>query len=461
MVRPSSLVVEETQHPHQCYPPFLLKYVQEFLKQEENCLVNLLDCYVRPISFARLLEMSADVVVVFFTSLNAELALRYSRAIKEKNNSVIVIGVGPDITFNVQNYFNSPLDFILPGECEKEIFALIRDFEKEDLQSVRHKYDYRYSKKMPPLSDINELPIPRYTKNELLDYQFLYPIKTNKQLVWGHLLANRGCSHVCIFCSQNTRESFSRQVRIRDVTSAIGEIRALLESGANFISFADDDFTISYNFVHSLCSQIKGESLDIQWTAQVRIDEVDFSLLKLMKEAGCSLLAFGIESGSERIIKVLNKNDRNIDWLQKAKEVFADCRKLGIATVALFIIGSPTEKQEDLQKSIELAKELRPDIIQVHFFTLYPGSLAYRQYQDKIKVNPSRLYHYAKPKVNLSEIETRQLEKAQFLFYRQILLKPDFIVNHLFAYASFYFHNRDVLWVLLKRTLRLILCKNR
>jgi radical SAM superfamily enzyme YgiQ (UPF0313 family) len=464
LLRINSLILEEVNHPHQFYPPFLLKYIQAILNKKAVYQTQLIDCYVRPIPFNSLLGESLqclpDMVVIFFASLNANLSLKYARAIKERCASIITVAVGPEITLNYQNYCNSELDFILPGEVEKEVPMLIENLNRQDLKSAQKTYDYRDNRKAALVYNINELPIPAYSLDELFAYRFLYPIKTNKKLVWGHILANRGCSHKCIFCSQNTRESFSKEVRIRSVSNVAGEIQNLLCAGANFISFADDDFTISNEFVYSLCNEIKDRGLRIQWTAQARIDEVDYGLLETMKEVGCALLAFGIESGSKRIINILNKNDFNIDWIEKAKIVFKICRELGIATVALFIIGNPTEKEEDIRESIKLAKELNPDIIQVHFFTLYPGSPAYQQYRDKITGNFSNLYHYAQPVINVSDIDLKKLERMQVNFYRNFLLRPNFIFNNLFTYTPFYFHNKDVFWILCKKTLRLILGNN-
>ena len=129
----------------------------------------------------------------------------------------------------------------------------------------------------------------------------------------------------------------------------------------------------------------KERHLKIKWIAHARVDNITPSLLKLMKEAGCILLRFGIESGSRRIIDILKKRDSDIDWIETSRAVFKNSREEGISTAALFIIGSPSESQSEIESSLKLAKELEPDFIQVHFFTPYVGSAAYEQYKSRIE----------------------------------------------------------------------------
>lgn len=461
LVRINSPILDKTEHPHHFYPPFLLKYLQALLEKEDKYQIKILDCYVHSIPFEKLLNLtfswSPDVIVIFFTSLNADLALKYASLIKEKNKTIILLGVGPDITLNFHRYIGSCLDFILPGEIEKELLLLIRSVEEKGLESIQESYNYGNKREPVLVDDIDSLPFPRYSLDELSSYHFLYPIKMNKVLVWGHLLGARGCFHNCIFCSQNTRETFSKKLRIRSAVKVVDEIEYLLQIGANFISFADDDFSISKDNVYSICNEVRRRSLSFKWTAQARLDEVDFQLLKTMKDTGCSLLAFGVESGSERIIKILGKNESNIDWIQKAKSVFADCRKLGIATIALFIIGNPMETKEDVDKSIKLAEILKPDIIQVHYFTLYPGSKAYQQFKDKIKEGTvSRLYHYSEPLINISSMSLEELKRMQVDFYRKFLLRPHFICEHFIKYSPFYFYNKELFFILFRKAWRLL-----
>ena len=224
-----------------------------------------------------------------------------------------------------------------------------------------------------------------------------------------------------------------------------------MRMGVNIISFDDDYFTMSSKHVEGICWEIKKRKLNIKWIAHARVDNISASLLQTMKEAGCILLRFGIESGSKRIIKIFEKTDASMDWIEKSKDAFRISKDVGIPTVALFIIGSPTESAEEVKESIKLAKDLAPDLIQVHYFTPYPGSASYKQFKSKLdKDNLLEMHHYKLPIVNLSNIEWKVLERLQLTFYREFLLRPEFFFQHLIKYIRFYFYNRYIFFRLLK-----------
>jgi len=212
--------------------------------------------------------------------------------------------------------------------------------------------------------------------------------------------------------------------------------------GANVISFEDDSFTFSSVQLNSVCDKLISENLGIKWICQGRVDELDYNILKKMKKAGCMLIRFGVESGSERIIKILKKTRDEKNWIEKTKEVFSRSRELGISTDAMFIIGSPSETQEDIFASIKLARSIRPDMLQVVFFTPYPGSEAFRIYRERFKnINTSQLYHYGKLITNLSCVDSEKLIELQKKFYRSIVFRPSFLINHMVNYLYFYIFN--------------------
>ena len=118
--------------------------------------------------------------------------------------------------------------------------------------------------------------------------------------------------------------------------------------------------------------------------ARVRVDELSYDLLDLMKKAGCVMLGLGVESGSERIIKIIKKQQGSKPWLELCRQAFGWTRALGIGTNAYYVLGNPTETREEIEQTIRLALELNSDSIQVHFYTPYPGSSAWEEYRDQL-----------------------------------------------------------------------------
>ena len=221
--------------------------------------------------------------------------------------------------------------------------------------------------------------------------------------------------------------------------------------GVNMISFDDDNFTTSRTHVEGICHEIQRRGLKIHWLIHGRINNVDFELLKLLRESGCLHIRFGVESGASRVIELTHKAVSGQEWIKRSKEVFADTRQLNIATTALFVIGCPTETQGDMEQTFQLAKDLRPDIVQLHFFMPYPGSRIYEQLKSTLKDEEVlSMYHYTVPRMTLSAVSTRQLEDMRVKIYRRIFFSPRFLWEHIYRYAPFYCHNTDIFFRLLK-----------
>lgn len=466
LIRIDSLNIEEIRHPRHCFPPLPLKYAQILLEQENNYHVKLFDCWTEQISMNELLKFilswPVHIVVIYIDTFTSDSGINFASMIK-KHNDIFIVGVGQDATSRPQEYIalSSIFDVILRGEFEEELLSLIKKLNSSNKSEVKEYYRQK-SSELFLVPFLDNLPILRWKKEELQKYRFIYPLQVNNKILCGYILSMRGCPHECIFCSPIIRKSYGNRIRLRSASKIVDEIEELQKIGVNVISFEDDDFTLSREYVISVCQEIKRRSVNIKWVANARIDEVDSSLLRIMKDAGCSLLLFGVESGSSRIIEILKKTSLNIDWIQKAKDVFKKSRRIGISTCALFIIGCPTETKDEVEMTRKLIYELKPDMIKVHFFTLYPGSMAYAQFNNSInRSQVSKMHHYLSPLVNISNINTVELRKTQIRFYRRFLLNPQLIFRHLCNYAGFHIFNWRTSYLLFKKCLNFLFLKNK
>ena len=203
--------------------------------------------------------------------------------------------------------------------------------------------------------------------------------------------------------------------------------------------------------MRGVCAEITRRKLKIKWIIHARVDDVDDELLKLMRESGCVLIRFGIETGNRRVLSLLKKTRDEDGWFDKSKKAVKQAQSHGILVVCLFMVGCPTETREEMQESIDFAKVLSPDIIQVAYFTPFPGSRAHAMFKEHMDdVDAKDLYHYNRPKLNLSNMRDAELENAQRIFYRQFLLRPSFIVRHFARNALFYFMNHKIFFRLFR-----------
>lgn len=461
LIRLSDNIIKDTLHPRQVTPPFALKYIQAiFKKTKKRCYATLLiDAFISEYSPQEILNISIgwrpDAVVLHSSVRNAEFALSYAQQIKEYLGSVLIFAIGSGPGFFPEKYFfdASPFDIIIRGEPEEEICGIIEKINKgARIEEIKIYYNKSFKQNKTFLvNDINSLPFPFYTQKEIEAYKQIYPLAMYRKVKWGHILTSRGCANKCIFCSSITRESSGNMIRLRNAVNVIDEVDKFYKNGINAISFADDNFAFDKSHVFRICKEFIKRKLKIKWICHVNINDAEQNMLLLMKKAGCLLLKFGVESGSPRIIELINKSDDGYGWIEKSIRAFNYARKLGMQTHALFIIGNPGETKKETKQTVDFAKRLRADLIQIHFFTPYADSKIFIQIKNHVKnKDMDKIYHYNYPLINLSNLSSDELWKMRRYFYMKYYLNPQFIIRHIFKYLPFYCFNSDILIRILK-----------
>lgn len=460
LVRLSSYLVQQNRpFAHSC-PPFSLKYIESLLEKSGGMKVKLIDCHIAKHSIEDAVNISSDfhpdLLVIDINFYEFPIALRYLKTVKMRLPSLVVIAIGQDPTVRSADYseFLDIFNIILPGEPEKEILNLLSELKKgeNNIKDLSKEYQIRFQQEGPlAITNLDSLPFPKYNEYEINKYRYLYPLKIKRIVRWGYILSSRGCPHRCIFCSSAIRRTYGKETRLRNAAKVVDEIEYLLRNyKINALCFEDDNFTTNRLHVENICNEILKRKLKIKWVAHARVDEVDYPLLLLMKRAGCDLLKFGVECGSDRIIHLLKKSNKN-NWVKQSLSAFYNARRLKISTNALFILGNPTESEEEMMHTINLAKKLKPDLIQIHFFTPYPDSQVYNELKDDLKdIDISKLYHYALPPLALSRIGVKRLKELRSLFYKRMLFSPYFLINHIIKYGPFYAFNSGVFFQLLR-----------
>ncbi len=459
LLRVSSPVDKDVDHPQFFDPPYPLKYLQAGLERYPDVKVSLLDCWIHPENVSEMVNQTVrvrpDLVVVSSSSFDVGIANDYVTALKGLEKSPLVVGIGQGYYLNGVRIkdFAAKYDAILLGEPEYEFFQLfeqIRDTRGSDA-NWRERYRSLYNEGIRfSVEDPDRLPFPSYTREELSAYRSIFPVRVPKRVVWGYLIATRGCPHSCMFCSEVMRVSTGKRLRSRSAASVADEMEHLARQGVNICSFQDDSFSASRRFVQSLCEELIARKSRMPWMARVRVDELSYDLLDSMKRAGCVMLGLGVESGSERIIKIIKKQQGSKPWLELCRQAFGWTRTLGIGTNAYYVLGNPTETREEIEQTIQLALELNSDSIQVHFYTPYPGSSAWEEYRDLLAgCDPAAMFHYAKPSFSLAAVSPEELVKIRSQFYRRYLFRPAFAFHHLMRHGAFYYHNPDIFWRLL------------
>jgi len=454
-------VYERSNHPVGYRPSYLLKYIEALLHKQQGYSPHYIDQQVTCFSIEdiqqQILKWQPLAVIFDVTTLNVETSHVLAQTLNEliDRSRTICVGIGQEVSADVRKFSKQypQFDIALAGEAELEVVSIIEKFVRgSSIEEIKNYYSsIKLDGRLWTVKELDSLPFLRFDQASLRTYNFVYPLRIAKRLIWGHMITSRGCPHPCMFCSQLMRESYSTKMRYRSAPLVVDEMEHLLEIGANIIAFDDEDFTTSDRHVCAICQEILRRKLKVNWIIHGRVDELSEPLLKLLGKSGCILIRMGMESGNRRILQLLGKTKKIDLWFEQSKNIVRQAQACGMSVAGLFMVGNPTETAKEMRETIEFAKKLGPDIIQVSYFTPFPGTKAYNLYRDKLKgFKTEDFYHYNIPKFNLSNMSDDEFKNAQKLFYRQFLFRPAFFAKHIIKNFLFYLNNHKILLRLLR-----------
>ena len=298
------------------------------------------------------------------------------------------------------------------------------------------------NKKVITLKDnkktMNHIPMIDFKEMKKRDYYTVYPLKKIKKYRWGFMNLTEGCKYKCIFCSKTLRITNRNELRHYTVKESLKRIKRCIKEGYNAIRFIDDDFLINKEFIKGLCKEIIKQDIKFHWMAQIRGDSLDREVIRLMKKAGCESVNLGIESSSNRLLKILKKGVN----IQKLKEAIRMCKEQDILIISYFMLNIPDETKKDIKESIKFSYKIKPEVLQIAFFTPYEGSSFYEENKRKIK-NNSEGFHYSNPNIKLSNLSKKELNKIYLRWYLIYYLKHPLKLSRI-ALNTFLFHPKRI-----------------
>lgn len=185
-----------------------------------------------------------------------------------------------------------------------------------------------------------------------------------------NVTAVRGCPFQCIYCSR----PFGSRVHRRSAESIISEVKELKRRyRIEFVGFSDDLFMDDRRWVEDVCDKMAREGLGIGWGTSARVNLVDEDILAKMKRAGCELLVFGFESGSQKILNIMKKGVR----VEQAEKAIRITRKAGIQVQGSFMIGMIGETEETVAETVDFIKRTGLTMHRFFYTTPYPKTPLY------------------------------------------------------------------------------------
>jgi len=413
-------------------PPLGLAYLAAVLEKAGH-EVKIFDMQAEEITIEHELKsFSPDMVGVYFSTPFYTDVMQILTQVKELNPKIVTLVGGPHPTVVPEETAKQKcIDFVVHGEGEETITELVEKYKSKDLSDVKG-IAYKKNKRVvvnpprPLIKNLDSIPFPAHHLLKMDRYS--HPLMRGRKIM--SVLTSRGCPYNCTFCTKNI---FGSTFRARSAENVLEEIELLVKNyGVNEINIIDDNFNVDRKRTMEICKGIIDRGLKIKWSTPngIRADTVDRELIQIMKRSGCYSLSFGIESGSPRIVQSINKNIK----LGVIREVFKICRDEGIETVAFFIIGLPGETAEDIQMTIDFAKEIQPDVADFHMLIPLPGTPIYdylKQNNLLLETDWSKYSFHIEPVFRTNELSKQEIAEWYHRAYKEFYTDPKYIINRI------------------------------
>lgn len=359
-------------------PPLGILYIAAVLEKEGH-KVQVFDVSFREENefLEKLIKFKPDLIGLSVSTTQLNYAKGISNILRKKLSETPIVCGGVHVTaLPIESLKELNADFAVIGEGEYTMLDLCDKLESGDsldtVKSLVYKKDGKIvqNERRELIENLNELPFPA---RHLIDFEWYLippgPIRGNWLKRATTLITSRGCPYRCIYCGSNL--IFGKKVRRRSVDNVIAEIEYLEDVyKIDGMWFLDDTFTLNKKWVIDFCRKLRKNKINLTWGCQTRVNAIPEDLLVEMKRSGCVQLDVGVESGSEKILNVLQK-DTNPKMIENT---FGIAKKVGVRTMASFMVGNPEETMDDINKTLELAKKINPDFTLFFFTTPFPGT---------------------------------------------------------------------------------------
>ena len=346
---------------------------------------RVLDAPPHGISIEKTVEIAKDyeLLVLYTSSPGFNVDVKIAGMLKDSNPKLKVAFVGPPVTIEPDRALNATkaIDFIVRREFDYQIADYANGKPLEELPGVsfRKNGENIHTPEGGQIENLDALPwVSKVYKRDLDFRRYNVPFLLHPFLSF---YTSRGCPAQCTFCLWPQTHSGHRW-RLRSTQDVVNECRYVLENfpGLKEIFFDDDTFNYRKQRTIELCAELK--KLNFTWSCTSRVT-TDYDTLKAMKEAGCRLLIVGYESGDEQVLKNIKKGAT----LDMARRFTKNAHDLGLIVHGDFIVGLPGDSRESIRRTIDFAKRLDTETIQVSIAHAYPGTEFYDFAQKNALVN--------------------------------------------------------------------------
>jgi len=411
------------------YPPLGLLHLQAAVEAGGRHRADLLDaCVSGPLERAlaeHRREGAPDLVGITALTPNLLGVVETVQAVRHAFPATRVILGGPHVDlFPAETAALDGVDLVLQGEAEHSLPLLLDQLEEGTAPLAVPGLHTRHGAVGVPCAhlwsdDLDALPMPDRSRLEVTAYRGI----AGSDQVFATMVTSRGCPFRCTFCS-TPRSSY----RFRSVASVVEEMERCARLGVRHVYFLDDTFPTSGARADELGEALARRRDLPSWSCRTAAAGLTEERLRLMKRAGCTRVQIGVETCTDEGLKVLGKRTN----VAEVRETFAAARRVGMTTVAYFMVGLPTEQsRDDFRRLAAFARSLDPTFAMFNVLTLYPGTALFHRAVERGMVAADLWQRFAArpspsfvPPVWDEHFTREELFALQSRVYRSFYLRP-------------------------------------
>ena len=386
------------------------------------------------------LSVSPDIVGLSAKTINVQNAVRMANELRAKGFAGPIVLGGAHVTAVPAETFErfQVFDYGVIGEGEATFLELIETLQHSRPVSNVRGLAWRSSpgeivvnSPRPMIEDLDSLPLPAW--DLLPDFPDAYPHSAleTRRLPAASVITSRGCPYQCTFCDTAI---FGCRVRQHSAEYTLNMIRHLRRNyGVRDLMFLDDNFILNRKKLFTICDAMIEERMDLSWYCMGHAGILTEDRLEKIHQAGCWFIEFGIESGSDRILKLIKKNTTKAEVAEAVRRA----REAGLKVKGNFIFGFPTETRESLEETIEFATTVGLSYFQQNFLTIWPGCelAAKPEEYGTVEKDWQKLAHQRVTFIPKGLTEADLIEASKRAF-RRFYLRPRIIFEVLFYSLS-------------------------
>jgi radical SAM superfamily enzyme YgiQ (UPF0313 family) len=353
--------------------PLSLLYLRGYLKKQNYAarIINLAGVK----DHLSHIPLDADIYGITVFTPQHDLALEAAKYLKKRTKALVVAG-GNHVTAIPEEFLKAgDFDAVVRGEGELTFSDLCRGLSLEEIAGISYVENgtVRHNPDRPFIKDIDEVPFPTFEDINLEEYGRVFIDQPHSRYSVD-IITSRGCSRRCAFCA--SAQFWQRSVRFHSAEYVIAYLDYLNAQGIRDFTFADDNFILNFPRLEKICAKL--QAMGCSWACSARSDSITPRIAALLKKSGCHKISLGIETGSDRVLKLIGKQMT----VAQHKNAVAILKGKGFTVLGFLMVGLPGEDEEAVQETIQFIKEQPVDYYTISTFVPYPGTPIWSRPED-------------------------------------------------------------------------------